>query len=115
MEELTYDYVFAAVKSGIPKGLRGEAWKLLSKFNMHRLTQSHMARARSLHTLDSNSNCVAGQGQGQGEENGSVVTPLSALQYEYDYASLIRKKSKQQNDIFLDLGSLSQFRRPVFF
>ena len=93
-ENLTYDYVFAVVKSGIPKLIRGEAWKFLKKFNMRRLTDSHRIRMNG-QALDSNSNYV---------ENSTVVTPLSALEYEYDYKSLIRKKSKQQNDIFLDLG-----------
>ncbi|XP_063723444.1 TBC1 domain family member 1-like isoform X2 [Symsagittifera roscoffensis] len=95
LHSVRYDYVYAAVKSGIPKLVRGEAWKFLRMYNMQRLRESHGCRKTpDGQTLDSNCNLI---------ENDTIVTPLSTLEFQYNYESLIRKKSKHQNDIFLDL------------
>ncbi|XP_075251313.1 TBC1 domain family member 1-like isoform X3 [Convolutriloba macropyga] len=96
IDTVGYDYVFAAVKSGIPKLVRGDAWKFLRLFNMRRLREAHGCRKTpDGRTVDTNCNLV--------EDNDGIVTPLATLEYQYDYESLIRKKSKHQNDIFLDL------------
>ena len=64
---------------------------------MRRLREAHGCRKTpDGRTVDTNCNLV--------EDNDGIVTPLATLEYQYDYESLIRKKSKHQNDIFLDLG-----------
>ncbi len=102
LDSLSYDYVFAAVKSGIPKLLRGEAWKFLRQFNMMKLQNAHNSVGKGGEkgqSSDANCSMVSPSPHDNG-----VVTPLSTLLFKYDYESLIRKKSKHQNDIFLDLG-----------